>query len=324
MLRATVSFWLIVTSLAVGCGRSERRSEPTGAAADPEATPPPTATATPPDDAGPPADRCGDRRELAPGLVWQSVVASRPPAVDLGDRCIRLLRIDPRRYRLRALSGASEGIARPAPEWAEREQLIAVINASMYRPDLRSTGLLVTDGVVAGRDNPKFGAYLAFDPEDGDRDPVRLVGRGCPGVDLPALRAAYRSVVQSYRILDCDGAPIAWQDDKAYSSAAIAIDRDDRVVLVHLRTPYLMRDVAAMLAAPELGLTQAMFVEGGPEATLHVATPALTTTLVGSYETGFHEQDDNQAPWPLPNVIGVAPRGQDVDWAPRRPDLVTD
>ena len=34
----------------------------------------------------------------------------------------------------------------------------------------------------------------------------------------------------------------------------------------------------------------------------------ISLSRVGSYETGFVENDGNQAFWWLPNVVGVAPR----------------
>ena len=43
-----------------------------------------------------------------------------------------------------------------------------------------------------------------------------------------------------------------------------------------------------------------------PEASLFVKEPNLE--LVGSFETGFMESDDNKVAWPLPNVIGIRPR----------------
>ncbi len=56
-----------------------------------------------------------------------------------------------------------------------------------------------------------------------------------------------------------------------------------------------------------------MYLEGGPEASLHVQTPGKTVRRIGSYETGFNENDDNDRYWGLPNVIGVvAPKPKDA------------
>lgn len=55
-----------------------------------------------------------------------------------------------------------------------------------------------------------------------------------------------------------------------------------------------------------------MYLEGGPEATLALDVGGRREQWVGSYETGFHEADDNTTAWPLPNVIGLRRRGSEA------------
>ena len=52
-----------------------------------------------------------------------------------------------------------------------------------------------------------------------------------------------------------------------------------------------------------------MYVEGGPEASLYLAVGGQAiVSEMGSFETGFFESHDNRRFWPLPNVLGFAPR----------------
>ena len=60
-----------------------------------------------------------------------------------------------------------------------------------------------------------------------------------------------------------------------------------------------MAELSTALAGHDLA--GALFLEGGPEATL----VAGQTVLVGSYETGFVDNDDNHDEWALPNVLGL-------------------
>ena len=64
-----------------------------------------------------------------------------------------------------------------------------------------------------------------------------------------------------------------------------------------------MAELSAGLAAHG-GLAGALFLEGGPEASL----VARDLALLGSYETGFVENDDNREFWALPNILGLARR----------------
>jgi uncharacterized protein YigE (DUF2233 family) len=219
------------------------------------------------------------------------------------------VRADLRHHALRIVTASRDGDARPAPRWLEDLALVAAVNAGMFHEGGTSVGLLV-DGEHENqtRNNSKLGGYLAFGPRDRGAAPVVITGKGCPGFDLDALRAAYRSVTQSYRLLGCDGEAIGWADPKHYSAAGIGLDRDGRVVLIHARAPFLMRELSAALARPELRLRGALFVEGGPEATVAVDGAAAHLVLLGSYETGFVEDDGNDRAWELPNLIGLAAR----------------
>jgi uncharacterized protein YigE (DUF2233 family) len=226
------------------------------------------------------------------------------PTVDVGDRCITLVRVDPARQKLRLLSKATAGQARRADEWATFARALGVINASMFLEDGRSTGLMVQSGrALQPRDDSKLGGYLAWEPTRDGLPRVAAFGRDCKDFDLAKVRRDYATVVQNYRLLDCDGQAIAWKDPKIYSAAAIGTGRDGTVVFIHARTPYSMSDFARILATKELDLASAMFVEGGPEATLYVHAGSETVSEIGSYETGFHADDSNKSMWELPNVI---------------------
>jgi hypothetical protein len=215
-----------------------------------------------------------------------------------GEACIDIVRIDLARYRLRALS---EVPGRTAPAWRDAFHLAAVINAGMFHDTGAPVGLIAEGTNVLGTDNPKMGGFLAWNPV-GDLPRVVIAGRGCAGFDLDKLRGRYGTVVQSYRLLDCDGKAIAWADPKQYSAVAIGVDRDLRFVMIHARGAITMAELSRELAGHDLA--GALFLEGGPEASLVAGSLAL----IGSYETGFVENDANDRWWVLPNVIGAEPR----------------
>jgi hypothetical protein len=244
-------------------------------------------------------------RDLGPGITHERVDLVGDPVARAGDDCLDVVRIDLGGYRLAAHTALRDGGARPMPRWLDERALVAGINAGMFHDDLRSVGMLVTaDDANNPDDNPAFGGFLAFDPVDPASPPAVITGRDCAGFDLVALRARYRGVVQSYRLLGCSGDALPWRDTKHYSAAAIGVDHDDRLVLLHARAPHRMTDVAATTA--RLDLAGAIFVEGGPEATLIVRGRDGEVARVGSYESRFVENDDNRTYWDLPNIVGVA------------------
>ena len=236
---------------------------------------------------------------LGPGLTVERWHVDATPSV--GEPCIDIVRADPTRYALGAFT-ADRDHARGANEWQREHDLVAVINAGMFHESGEPVGLVISDAKSRGVDNEEFGGYFAWDPAKGS-PAVTVIGRGCPNA---TERDNYRSLVQSYRLLDCNGGAIRWQDPKQYSAAAIGVDRAGNIVFIHTRAGFTMRELSTALAAHDLA--GAIFLEGGPEASLVVHGATASLERVGSYETGFVENDDNTAFWSLPNVIALVAR----------------
>lgn len=282
------------------CGRSESATAPAQPA--PAAPPsPPTSSPVPSSDLAPCPVALAT---LGAGLAverWE--IAATPVA---GHACVDVVRADPARYALRVLSAADEAGARSAPAWRDAFHLAAVTNAGMFHASGAPVGLIVSDGVPRSGNNTKMSGYVAWDPVSADDPAVTIAGRDCAGFDLEALRARYHTIVQSYRLLGCDGEALPWKDPKQYSAAALGVDRTGRIVFLHARAAVTMTELAASVAGHDLA--GAVFLEGGPEASLVARGPEGELARVGSYETGFVEHDGNQAFWSLPNVIGLLPR----------------
>lgn len=272
-MRVRVRGLLLMTALLLAGGTCQGQPRPTA-----------TATATPADCSPPLAPLPGLRVERLPGPTG----------------CVTFVRIDPRQFRLRLLTAAEHGGSRTIVDWAHEFNLLGVINASMFAPDLKSIGVLVSGEVInRDKDNPQLGAFLAFDPIDPAAPPVVLTGRDCPNFDLSALRRRYRSVVQNYRLLDCAGNPIPWKDPHHFSAAAVGIDSNDQLVFIHVADWTQMTDFARFLSGQQL--RAAMYVEGGPPAGLYLHTGATEV-----WETGFGLLGGRWTP--IPNVLGIAPK----------------
>jgi len=230
-----------------------------------------------------------------------------PPA-DVGDGKIRVLRIDPARFELKLMNASApgEGEARTAKAWAKRAGAVAAINASMFRDDGKtSVSFMRTRAHV---NNPRWSKdriALALEPSAGAAP--ALLDRDCD--DLDAADQRWGTLVQSIRMVTCKRA-VAWkrQPNKRWSTAAIGVDERGRVLFIHARSPWPVHDLAARLLQLPIGLARAMYVEGGPEATLYVRAGAEEHEFLGSFETGFIETDFNVTAWSLPNVIVAIPR----------------
>ena len=253
----------------------------------------------------------------APGSAWRRLEAglelgefAAPLRSDRGDSIIRALRIEPSRFELRLLNASAEAGGRPltARQWCARAGLVAAINASMFQADHRtSVSLMRTSTHTNNRRLSKDRAVLAFEPRGPGVPAAMIIDRECD--DFEALQERYGTLVQSIRMISCKGENVWSRQERRWSTAAIGADARGRILFLHVRSPYATHDLIDGLLALPLGLARAMYVEGGPEAQLYVASGGEEHEWVGGYETRLDEKDDNQIAWPIPNVVAIARRG---------------
>jgi hypothetical protein len=132
---------------------------------------------------------------------------------------------------------------------------------------------------------------------------VQIVDRTCRNLD--EVQGRYAAMVQSIRMVSCDRTNVwSQQPDKKWSTAAIGMDQQGRLLFIHLRSPLTTHDLIDALLTLPLGLREAMYVEGGPEAQLYVNAGGREVELVGSHGSSFAGIENSYA-LPIPNVVGV-------------------
>jgi hypothetical protein len=243
-------------------------------------------------------------QELESGLSMGTFAG--PETGLAGDSMVRVLRIDPARFDLVLLSASAfaDHASRTPRQWARDHGLVAVINASMFQSDFRTSVSLMrsrshTNNPRLSKDN----SILAFDPLGEGLPPVQIIDRTCQ--DFAGLGPRYGTVVQSIRMVSCHRRNVWQRREGKWSTAAIGTDGRGRVLFIHVRVPYGTHDLINVLLELPIDLQRAMYVEGGPQAQLYVESGALALELVGSPGIGFPLDDGLARPLPLPNVIGV-------------------
>ncbi|MBI4383771.1 MAG: phosphodiester glycosidase family protein [Nitrospinae bacterium] len=242
--------------------------------------------------------------QLEKGLELGTFVAPQPSEV--GDSLVHILRIDPGYFELRLLNASAPDQSRrqSAREWALNNGLAAAINASLYQADNRtSASLMRTRDHVNNRRLSKDKTILAFDPLDPSLPKVQIIDRECQ--DFDALNKKYQTLVQSIRMVSCDGQNVWAPQSKKWSVAAIGMDKRGRVLFIHSRSPHSTHDLIDILLQLSIDLRNAMYVEGGPVAQLYARSGDKEFEFLGSYSTGSNENDNNAISWPVPNVVGV-------------------
>lgn len=247
----------------------------------------------------------GQWQPLGEGVEYTRFEVEKRPRY--GDGVLHVVRMDPMKARLDLALASQQGALRTAGDQAARQRFAAAINAGMYDTDYRSNvGYLKHAAHLNnGRWRTDYQSVLAFGPADASLPSAVLLDRDAP--DFEARLEPYASVVQNLRLIRGEGTSVWKPNGREWTEAAVATDRQGRILLLFCRTPMQMSVFNARVLALPLGVTKAMHVEGGPEASLSVRGPGGAFDLSGSYETGFFESDDNAAQWRLPNVLGVRP-----------------
>lgn len=245
--------------------------------------------------------------------VWRNLekgldvgIFRAPQKSDFGDSLIRILRADTASFGLRLLNASSkdQGKRWSVKDWANKNGLVAAINASMYQKNMMSSVSFMksrqhTNNTWVSKDK----TVLAFDPNEKNLLPVRIIDRDCE--DFNTLRKQYGTLVQSIRMISCQGENMWKQQKKIWSIAAIGLDHQGRILFIHVRSPYTTHDLIDMLLELPIGLKQAMYVEGGADAQLYINTGKEEYEFIGSYSTGTREHDENTYSQPIPNVLGL-------------------
>ena len=249
----------------------------------------------------------GGWQKLADGL--ELGIFDSPQPAEIGDSKIRILRIDPARYELKLLNTSVSKKGRPlsARQWCRQNGLVAAINASMYQTDHKTcVSLMRTRSHVNNPRLSKDKTILAFDRLASNVPKVRIIDRQCE--EFNSWKSKYGTLVQSIRMISCKGENVWSQQPRKWSTAAIGIDHDNRVLFIHVGSLYSTHDLINILKILPLDIARAMYAEGGPQAQLYINIGDHEHEFVGGYNKDLSENMNALFSRPIPNVIGISIR----------------
>jgi hypothetical protein len=253
-------------------------------------------------------------RSEGSALNWQKLanglelgIFLSPQRADYGDSLIRILRIDPQFFEFKLLNASSTKDGRPltAKQWCRQYNMVAAINASMYQTNHKtSVSLMRTKSHTNNARLSKDKTILAFDRQSLKIPKVKIIDRQCE--DFGQWKNKYGTLVQSIRMISCKGENVWRQQPRKWSTAAIGMDHQDRVLFIHVGSPYSTHDLINILQKLPLNITRAMYSEGGPQAQLYIRYGKKEYEFVGKFDLKLNENINHPVLWPIPNVIGIS------------------
>jgi uncharacterized protein YigE (DUF2233 family) len=204
--------------------------------------------------------------------MWRTVVPGmerrvyRPdPAAPFASFAV--LRLDPDQFAFRVHYRPGEPYSTSA--WsAALPQAAALINANYFDPQGMALGLLIANGVVYGQ--PYVGMGGMFQVRDGS---VRVRST----ILEPYAGEPLEQAVQTFPMLVAGGTQVYFnsRSDRPARRSVIATDREGRVLLLASASLFgvTLADLAAALASSDLGIVDALNLDGGGSAMLFSPLP---------------------------------------------------
>jgi hypothetical protein len=228
-----------------------------------------------------------------------------PQKSPIGDSKITVLRIDPKYYTFKLMCASEHGNkAMTVKEWSWKYRLAAAINAGMYQKDeLTSVAYMKNFKHINNPRLNKDNAILAFNPVDSTVPQIQIIDRKCQ--DFTDLRLKYHTFIQGIRMISCRQRNVWQQQPEQWSTAAIGMNKKGKVLFLFSQSPYSVHDFINILLSLPLSIFNAMYLEGGPHASLYVSLNGVRIEKHGMNESGFGKKEDFSSGLPIPNVIGV-------------------
>ena len=236
-------------------------------------------------------------RELKAGVEFTTIAGE--PYCRLGSASVAVLRVDPRRARLRVRYYDRQKPPRllTVLEWQKSTGALAVFNAGQYYPDFRYMGVLVCGGdTVSSRPHAEFKAALVADSGrahvlDLARTPLRS-------------RPRWSDVAQSFMLFVRAGGVRVRRSGRIANRTVVGEDERGWIVVCVSEGAYTLADFAEVLRRAPLKLTHAMSMDGGLESELVVSARNFRYASFGNWPQD-REPSAPGAVVPLPAVITV-------------------
>jgi len=242
---------------------------------------------------------------LADGLLY--CVVDAPQKSILGDSKITIVRITPAKMEFSLLTATEYGRPRSVCEWADTFDLNVVLNAGMYE---LSNGL-INRGFMKnyGHHNnallrENYNSMIALNAKDSNAHDFCIIDLQCD--PWHTVKNDYHCYAQGLRMIDCNGTGMGW--NKRYQSCSMMVAATDalgNIYYIYSRSPYTHNEMIRFMIGMPYGLTNAIYIEGGPETSLYIRTGNRVVEKVGSYVSNTYATDNNMTFWALPNVIGM-------------------
>jgi hypothetical protein len=245
--------------------------------------------------------------QLSKGLDYTEIYG--PRISKFSDSKVNILKINPEYFDFALVASTQyDSSQKTIKQWCDTMNLTAAINAGMYslKDHISGTGYMQTFDHV---NNPvfkeSFNALAVFNPKSKNVPAFQIVDM--VNQDWKTIKNDYYSCFQSIRMIDNTGQGIFWKKKPLLycSMSVLATDKSGNVLFIFSRSPYNVNEIIKFMQKSSLNVQTAMYLEGGPEASLYAKCDTIEIVKFGSYVSYSCPNDDNMELRRMPNILGV-------------------
>lgn len=226
--------------------------------------------------------------------------------MEIDSERITIIKIDPKYHSFKLLCASELGSTKMTPKgWSKKYNLILAINAGMFQADgIKNVGYMKNFNHLNNpRMNHTYKAVLAFNPIDKTVPEIQIIDLICQ--DFDKLKNKYQTLIQGIRMISCRQENVWKQQNKRWSIAAIGIDKNGAPFFIFGEKPNSVHDFINILLSLPIFIYNAMYLEGGSEASLYFNSEGFEFEKIGTHHVDSNEENFPKTARPIPNVIGV-------------------
>jgi hypothetical protein len=225
---------------------------------------------------------------------------------NIGDGMLTIVRFDPSIFTIDLIEYKKNNLLKTPEFWVDSFDYTFVVNAGMYdlkdqkkhRFYMRNKG---TENNPILDTNAK--GMIAFNPFSDSCSKFKLFD--LTTVSLEEISKSYQTIIQGYRLVDDNGKPVYWdRNDQFCSMVIVAQDNLGLLYFIFCRSPLTHNQMTENILSLDLGLKNAIYLEGGSKAAFSLKIGDFEMKKMGSYVSNYYPFNNNYSMPVFPNLIG--------------------
>jgi hypothetical protein len=225
---------------------------------------------------------------------------------NISDDKLTIIRFTPSIFNVDLIEYKNNNQLKTPEFWVDSFAYNIVVNAGMYdlKDEKKHRFFMQNMGLINNSFlDPNAKGIIAFNPIIDTISNFDLFD--LTTINLKDVMTKYQSIIQGYRLIDDSGNPVFWARNNQFCSM-IVIAEDDLglIYLFFCRSPLTQNQMIENIQALNLGVKNAIYLEGGSKASFAINIDDFELNKMGSYVSNYHPFDDNKIMPTIPNLIG--------------------